>query len=448
VKSFKQVFEKVIELLHEKQTCAIFATLNEIPDYRPMKTLKRIVVYFYLPLTLIFTQSVAQFTFVHISDLHISNGPSEVNNSDTSGLIFSQMLSTINNLDPKPAFVVASGDISNVGSSGDGMYSIMTQYLFPSQITNPGNGDLYIDPAQTIPIYYVPGNHDYLSTIVPPLPTAGLNNYSAYVSPAADYYIVHGNAVIIFLLSGDDQYRPLWVDINVQEPEGSGLTNDQINWLRNVLKNNAGKKKIIVMHHPPVNALGTNANGTPNTGTMVDAADGSIINNREEFLNICDSDNVDIVLAGHVHQNVVASRPGTVVDENWTAGTRYIQTAACEYKGYRIITVDSSFVWAGKPQILSAAGINEFPSSAENASMNVTYDHSLKTITVLFHGLKDQSAGDLALYNIMGQQLINEELIAHNGKQITINTEGLSKGLCLLTWENTERVITEKVMVY
>jgi len=69
-----------------------------------------------------------QFSFVHISDIHVSNESPLVGNIDSNGIIFSQMLAAINALNPKPAFVVASGDISNAGSIGDGWYPMLTQY--------------------------------------------------------------------------------------------------------------------------------------------------------------------------------------------------------------------------------------------------------------------------------------------------------------------------------
>ena len=92
------------------------------------------------------------FNFVHISDLHVSNVASVQNNPDIDGVVFKQMLDKINSLTPKPAFVVASGDISNVGSYGDGMYDVLTQYLFPHALINPGYGNFFIDSTTITPI--------------------------------------------------------------------------------------------------------------------------------------------------------------------------------------------------------------------------------------------------------------------------------------------------------
>jgi hypothetical protein len=102
----------------------------------------------------------AQFSFVHISDMHISDIPFA--ESDTNAQYFRCYAKEFAGLLPKPAFVAVSGDVSNVGNlPPDGMYPTFTKYLFPPSLTNPGIGDYFIDSARTIPIYFVPGNHEY-----------------------------------------------------------------------------------------------------------------------------------------------------------------------------------------------------------------------------------------------------------------------------------------------
>ncbi|MCX6268041.1 MAG: metallophosphoesterase, partial [Bacteroidetes bacterium] len=131
--------------------------------------------------------------------------------------------------------------------------------------------------------------------------------------------------------------------------KGTGITDAQISWLRNTLAMTGNKRKIIVFHHPAVNARGTNSDGTPFSGEILDTADNSIVKNRTNFLNICDSNHVDVVLNGHEHQNVVADRKGDTIGENWPNGTRYVQTAASFNRSYRIITVDPAFVTVSRP---------------------------------------------------------------------------------------------------
>lgn len=411
-----------------------------------MRIIKQLLIVKILSLLLILTSGTAQFNFVHLSDIHISDVTSIQNNPDIGGVMFKKVITVIRNLIPKPAFVVASGDISNVGSYGNGMYEALTQHLFPNQITNPDNGDFFIDSAMTIPIYFVPGNHDYFTLPASPVSNSGLINYSNYISPNNDYSISYQNSVIIFIRSGMEEYRPVWIDTNPLEPEGSGISADQCNFIRSVCNANHNNKKIIVMHHPPVNAVGTNADGTQSTGTVLDVADGSIINNRDVLLNICDSANVDMVLAGHVHQNLVADRDGNVVSENFTGGTRYIQTAACLYGAYRIITIDSSFVWAGEPQLITYSDLKN-KEITDNNSIEVLENSAQNTLTINCSNVNEVQTADFSIINITGQKVIHQNHILYSGERIVINTSYLPKGFYMLSVISQNINFSKKVII-
>src|SRR6185369_6618591 len=92
-------------------------------------------------------------------------------------------------LQPKPAFVIATGDISNIGNNSFyGMYPTLGNHLYPGLLVNPAAGDYYIDSAKTIPIYFTPGNHDYYTTITPPQ-SAGMHYFPIFISPDTDYAV-------------------------------------------------------------------------------------------------------------------------------------------------------------------------------------------------------------------------------------------------------------------
>lgn len=306
------------------------------------------------------SRAQAPFTFVHISDIHVSTVSSSVNQCDINGVEAKCYLHTFNTMNPKPAFVLATGDISNIGNSSavpSGMYSALTQYLYPSNLINPAVGALHIDSAQTIPIYFAPGNHDYYTTLLPPGTLTQLNtlpNYSKYIAPDTDYAVTTPISVILFVRSGTDINYLISTD-----PKGSGLTNAQITWIRSELNANSTKRKIIVMHHPGANLNGTNCDGTAYT-TVTNSGQSSFYVNRTEFLDICDSMHVDVVLAGHQHQNVVVDRNGNLVADNCdTCGTRYVQTGPAFAGCYRTITVDSTFVTV-------SANMNGCPATASS----------------------------------------------------------------------------------
>ncbi|HXB12301.1 MAG TPA: metallophosphoesterase, partial [Bacteroidia bacterium] len=341
-----------------------------------------------------------------------------VNSCDLNGQIAQCYLNEFNNLSPKPAFIVATGDISNVGNSNPPMYHVLTQFLYPDSVPNPGIGVYHIDAAQKIPIYFTPGNHDYYTTLYPPgslTQSNYLTNYAQYIGPDTDYAVTDKISVILFMRSGND--IPYWNELDPFTPDGSGLTDGQCAWIRKELALNSTKRKIIVMHHPPENLAGTNCDGTPYTSqTILDPAAGSLANNRTTFLNICDSNKVDMVLAGHQHQNVVTDVNGNMISENCdSCGTRYVQTGAAFNGCYRIVTVSPTFVSITPPLQSCVTGINEI-----SYSLNTLVYPSINAGT--FSVAVDDDYGYVnhfytEIYNTMGQK-VSEETIA--GKKGTI----------------------------
>ena len=383
-----------------------------------------------LILCMLTLSSFAQFTFIHLSDMHVSNIPFE--ESDTNAQYFRCYSQEFANLNPKPAFIAVSGDVSNVGNQPtDGMYPTVTQYMFPSTLTNPDIGDYFIDSAQTIPIYFVPGNHEYWTALVnPPVSNDTLTYYSKYITPDLEYAITTDLAVIVFLRSGSDS------TITVQNKKGKGLSNEQITYLRDILQINSNKRKIIVMHHPAVNAIGTNSDGTPFTGTINSPDDCSIANNRINFLNICDSNHVDIVLNGHEHQNVVANRMGQVIPENGSDSTRYIQTAAAFNRSYRIITVDSSYVTISVPlRSCSSTGIDEMENPL---NLSVSPNPVTGKLTI---GCAVQS--EIEIMNIEGQLL---EKVSANDIYTIVDLSNLSSGIYIVKAKNQRGTAIKKII--
>jgi 3',5'-cyclic AMP phosphodiesterase CpdA len=374
--------------------------------------------------------SFAQFTFIHISDMHVSTIPFQ--DSDTNAQYFRCYVKEFAALHPKPAFVAVSGDVSNVGNqTPDGMYPVVTQLLFPPSLTNPGIGDYFIDSARTIPIYFVPGNHEYWVALVnPPVSNDTLTYYKKFLTPDMDYAITTDLAVIVFLRSGSDS------TITAGNKKGKGLSNEQITYLRYILNINSSKRKIIVMHHPAVNAIGTNSDGTPFTGEINSPEDCSIANNRTNFLNICDSNHVDIVLDGHEHQNVVANRNGQVIPENGSDSTRYIQTAAAFNRSYRIITVDLSYVTVSAPmRSCTGTGVDEI-SNALNIS--VFPNPATEKLTI-----ECTSQSEIEILNIEGQL---RKRLTTNDFSTLVDLSGWSSGIYIIKARNQKGIAIKKLI--
>jgi 3',5'-cyclic AMP phosphodiesterase CpdA len=379
--------------------------------------------------------SFSQFTFVHLSDMHVSS--IATSNSDTNAQYFKCAINEFRSLHPKPAFMVVTGDISDMGNVGpDGMYPVITQHLFPPALTNPGIGAYHIDSAMTIPIYFTPGNHEYWTGISPngtPISNDTLTYYINDITPDTDYVISTNTAVIVVLRSGSD--CPYTIPPDPANIEGTGLTDAQISWLRNMLILNSSKRKIIAFHHPGVNAMGTNSDGTPYTGVINDTADNSILNNRTNFLNICDSNHVDVVLNGHEHQNVVANRKGDTISENWPNGTRYVQTAAAFNRSYRIITVDPAFVTVSRPlrSCNTIFGVNEPGNSTK---ISVFPNPATNKVTI-----ECRQKGTVEITYIGGQIIKTVQI---NSQKTTIDVADLPGGMYIIKVKHDQGILIRK----
>ena len=331
----------------------------------------------------LFSQS-SSFSFVHISDIHVST-QSAVNTYD----------------------------------------------LFPKNLMYPGVGALFIDSAQTIPIYFAPGNHDYytaLNTISFTTQTIpyidSLPVYRKYIAPDTDYAVTTDISVTLFMRSGWDISYLVSTD-----PRGSGLTDGQIAFIRAQLAANANKRKIIVMHHPASNFEGTTCTGGA-YGTIADSATSSFTVNRETFLNICDSMHVDLVLAGHQHQNVVVDRAGNQIDENCTTcGTRFVQTGPAFAGCYRTITVDSSFITVSQPGQGCPADTsiaNGIASVEDEINLSVYPDPSNGVFSI---NLGRNVPAMLQVYNGLGQVVYQQN---STGATIPVNIQSQASGVYFL----------------
>ena len=384
----------------------------------------------FLLCTIASVAQTAPFTFIHLSDLHVSTVTSQVNQCDLNGVQAKCNFQTFRDMTPKPAFVLCTGDISNIGNSTavpGGMYSALTQYLYPQGLSYPAPGALFIDSAKTTPIYFAPGNHEYYTTLTSfsittqTLPLLdSIPNFIEQVSPDSDYAVTTDISVILFMRSGHDISYLISTD-----PKGSGYTDAQIDWMRTVLSQNANKRKIIVMHHPPADNAGYSCGIATFSGNGNDSS-SSFYYNRLQFLDICDSFHVDMVLAGHVHQNTVSDRYGNQINENCdTCGTRFVQTGPAFAGCYRIITVDSSFISVSTPMLASCSTTGVVPIE-EELEISVYPDPSSGIFNV---SLKQDIPIQLKIYNVLGQCIHQQ---SGSGTEMQVNLSNQPDGMYYL----------------
>ncbi|MBN1861616.1 MAG: metallophosphoesterase [Candidatus Thermoplasmatota archaeon] len=267
----------------------------------------------------------SEFYFIQITDLHIG--------AEKAIERFNKCLNHISKFNPKPAFILITGDIVDIATEEN--YESFIDSIFKDD-----NGNLFLDDTQKIPIYTCPGNHDYRDIGL-------LGNYYQYVNESSDYSFFNQDANCYFfsLNSGHDVIGSDWFP-----PYGSGLTSSQISWLEHELdmldgrddgEDSGGFKKVIFMHHPAINEL--NWYGIYEEGT--------IYNNKQLFIDYCTNFNVDLVLCGHTHNNCIFDKNKQEILDGAIDGTAFVQTASCwEECAYRNITIDENSINIHPPE--------------------------------------------------------------------------------------------------
>ena len=158
-------------------------------------------------------------TFLHFTDLHVGDQATDSHlYSDTTANI-GQFKDMMRGLDPKPAFVVATGDLTNQGDLE----------------SNRKLKDLMDDLG--IPVLYALGNHDV---------TKSRDGFYEGVLDRTDHngatydhdQLVAGVHVIV-------------LDSSEPQKVGGSLEPEQFDWLDQALQRHPQAPKIVAFHHPP-----------------------------------------------------------------------------------------------------------------------------------------------------------------------------------------------------
>jgi hypothetical protein len=161
-----------------------------------------------------------------------------------------------------------------------------------------------------------------------------LKNYHKYidkrhVEQKDRYNVTYEDLTLYFMDSGPNYYADLRI---IFEWHGEGLCCDDIEWLDEELSNCKTSKKIVLMHHPAV--------GEPQD---------VFIKNRQEFVDLCENYQVDVVLAGHTHSDKVYDLNNKYDQRPLNCSnfsTLYVQSDDC--KGtihYRNISIIGNDIW-------------------------------------------------------------------------------------------------------
>ena len=270
------------------------------------------------------------FYFVHITDTHIRHRLFDRHENTKNRL--TRVINHVISFEQEPALIVITGDLTEW--SGSGILGALNSITFANCFYEKDK-QLYADPDCTIPVYTTPGNHDYIYN-------RNLKNYHRFIdNKHADendrYIITYENLSMFFLDSGPNYYaNPFdWLDIL-----GDGLYYCDIKWLDDELSNCSSQHKIVLMHHPAVSRRNKR-------GEMIDC----IARNRKEFVELCETYDVDLVLAGHTHRAIVYDSDENKYEDlpincSQYSTTLHVQSDDCkEGIHFRNITIQGNDIW-------------------------------------------------------------------------------------------------------
>ena len=270
------------------------------------------------------------WSFVHMTDTHVGFPGARV--------LLARAIDAITQMDPKPCFVLVTGDVVDSAWFEIGSYT-WARWAYKNYV----EARMLLDD-HIIARYEVPGNHDrYVYGFDIPSDwsdidwsdfrffySQDLSQYCYWLVDADDYSFQHKGMLFIGMDSGEDiaEGNPSSGSYH----RGTGLTNAQMDWLRSL---DTCKPKIIFMHHPAVH------NG-----------DGWVIadnrNTQDGFIEYCKRNNVQLVLTGHTHQSHILDADGRDIAPGTAQYPQFIQTPSVsdpkawfisDNPGYRIIDV-------------------------------------------------------------------------------------------------------------
>ncbi len=184
--------------------------------------------------------STSRFSFIHITDTHIRSAESQEK--------LQSALKDIGMLKDRPAFIINTGDLTDLGSAGE--LRAYRNMIDSSAIT----------------VYHLPGNHDIRWSNI------GKKQFKDILGPiyqSFDYGSIH------FIL----------LDSGLLLEQYGHFSKEQLEWLQADLER-VGKEQAIIMavHHPLF-------------------SDDVYIDNEVELLQLINDYNVILFLCGHGHQN-------------------------------------------------------------------------------------------------------------------------------------------------
>jgi 3',5'-cyclic AMP phosphodiesterase CpdA len=204
--------------------------------------------------------------FAQISDFHVEPAEALTGRFDT-GASLARVIASLNALDTKPEFVLATGDLVNYGTT--------KEYVALREILS----------ALDAPYFVIPGNHDERRALAAAFPDHG--------------YLPRRGDRLCYALEWSGR-RFIGLDSVIPGEDRGALGEAQLRWLDAELAAHAALPTVIFLHHPPIKI------GVP-AFDDIRCADGSGL---EQIVRR--HPQVRGVLAGHVHRVAMAPFAHTV----------------------------------------------------------------------------------------------------------------------------------------
>lgn len=253
------------------------------------------------------------YSFIHIADLHIGDIRGILENfRETIGWrSVKQCIKEINILSPD--FVVITGDL-------------VFGQLYPFEYTYEYEELYSILQQFDVPVYLVPGNHDGYNRIL----EDGLEFWTKYFGPyyySFDYGSSHFQAINSYDMNKIERLTFLFIPLNW----GGSISQKQIHWIQQDIDNsNNSNLNFMLMHHNPI------------WETTSESLLRKSYQNRDKLLDIIHQENIDMVIAGHVHYDNV-----TIINETIFLTTTTPQSSISKsdgYWGYRHIFIENGSI--------------------------------------------------------------------------------------------------------
>lgn len=255
--------------------------------------------------------------FLHITDLHVSAGTGgQSSRRRASVAALERLVEIADRLRPRPAFIVASGDLTNTGDQDS--YRIVGNML----------------GALDIPVIWALGNHDRRAGFHAVFP-----GHAGAPDGPLDHDAVHAGVHVIAL------------DSSIPGQVGGGLDDDQFARLEEMLARHEDLPRLVTVHHPPKLSPGAR-NGW-----------ATLTEESSERLRVALAGrNVLAVLSGHMHMNRIAMWHGiplvvTMGQQSTVDLTRTDALAVIEGMGFAICDLlpgglQTTFVPLAEPRVI------------------------------------------------------------------------------------------------